>query len=170
VNHNSTPSWIYLGRIAASVALSAIIAFFWISDVKNRPTVTSSPKTYKMGSFLGDRLTKRTLVVFWATWCQNCKEDLVKLKDLKDVTEDKGFSVVAINADKIDMVTKAKEIWSETGFNSEFIHDQDGKWLNQLSIDALPTYFLFDEDCGAILRFDGQVDWDDEKIIKLVFE
>lgn len=170
MNHNSTPSWIYLGRIAASIALSAIIAFFWISDVENRPTLTSSPKTYTMGSFLKERLTKRTLVIFWATWCQNCKEDLAKLKEIKESSKYEGFSVVAINADKPELIPKAKEIWSETGFNSEFIFDKDGKWLNQLSIDALPTYFLFDEKGNAILRFDGQVNWDDEKIIKLIFE
>ncbi len=129
-----------------------------------------SPKSYTMGSFLGDKLTEKTLVIFWATWCQNCKEDLILLKNLKEESKHKGFSVVAINADKPEQLNEAKKIWTESGFGTEFIADDNGKWLNRLSIDALPTYFLFNKKGEALLRFDGQVDWKDEKVLRLVFD
>lgn len=56
-----------------------------------------------------DGSKKKELVIFWATWCEDCK---VKLrKQLPALNEHKDVRVIAINVDKI--LPKAKNFWKD---------------------------------------------------------
>lgn len=163
--------WKYVGKIAASIALSVIIGLFWISNYQKSPRITKNPGEFTLGSVFEQHLTKRTLVVFWASWCVTCKEDLLAIKKLRTTKLPEGFSILAVNIDEKKNWPQAKFLWSQLDVSGvELIFDETGDYQNVLSVDLLPTYFLFEQNGRTLLRLEGQVNWEDQKLRSLLFE
>lgn len=162
--------WKYFGKIAASIALSVIIGLFWISNLQKGPKITQNPAGFTLGSVFAEKLTDRTLVVFWASWCATCKEDLKQLKTFQATELPKGFSILAVNIDEVKNIPQAKFLWAQLDIqNVELLFDEDAEIQKLLSIDTLPSYFLFEKNGNTLLRLDGKVDFTDKKLLSLLF-
>jgi len=91
---------------------------------------------------------KATLVVFWATWCSACINDLPHERRIAGVYRDRGLKVIGVNAD--DDVTLAKTCIELLNLNWPTIHEpkdrqaEDGI-VKRLAIWNWPTVLLFDE-------------------------
>ncbi len=165
-----TYDWKYLGKIAASIALSVIVGLFWISNSQKGPKITKNPHEFNLGSVFTEHLTDRTLVVFWASWCASCKEDLQELKNFKASGLPKGFSILAINIDEKKNLPQAKFIWSQLEIGDiPLLFDENAEYQNLLSVDILPAYFLFEKNGKTLLRLDGKIDLTDKKLLSLLF-
>src|SRR5690349_18393853 len=55
-----------------------------------------SGETRRFADLRGDKLT---VVLFWSTWSKKSESLLVRMQKLHDKYHDKGFSVIAVNAD-----------------------------------------------------------------------
>ena len=162
--------WKYLGKIAASIALSVIVGLFWISNSENQAKIVKNPQDFSLGQAFRQKLTDRTLVVFWASWCASCKEDLEELKAFSQSGLPKGFSILAVNIDEAKNLPEAKFMWSQLEIKGiELIYDEREEHQNNLLVDLLPTYFLFDKDGKTLLRLEGNVDLSDPKLLSLMF-
>ncbi|MGH1468406.1 MAG: TlpA family protein disulfide reductase [Bdellovibrionales bacterium] len=165
-----TYDWKYLGKIAASIALSVIIGLFWISNTQKGAKITKNPHEFNLGSVFEEHLTDRTLVVFWASWCSSCKEDLEELKRFKASELPTGFSILAVNIDETKNLPQAKFIWSQLEISDiTLLFDENADYQNLLSVDVLPAYFLFEKDGKTLLRLDGKIDLTDKKLLSLLF-
>ena len=167
-----TYDWKYIGKIAASIALSVIIGLFWISNYQNSPKITKNPGNFTLGSVFSKKLTNRTLVVFWASWCTTCKTDLIAIKKLQSTNLPEGFSTLAVNIDDKKDWPQAQFLWKQLEMQKsiELLFDESGEYQNTLSVDLLPTYFLFEKNGRTLLRLEGQVNWEDAKLRSLLFE
>lgn len=106
------------------------------------------------------------LVVFWATWCPNCKENLL---NLNDNLKNSSIYVLAVNLDNKNAKSEAKKLWKSLNLPFELIYDPDQKSLTQFNIEILPTY-SFIKNNKYLYRIEGQPDWskdDLQKILKL---
>ncbi len=165
-----TSNWKCFGKIAASIALSVIIGFFWISNTQKITKITKNPHNFNLGSVFTKYLTDKTLVVFWASWCISCKEDLKELKKFRASNLPKGFSILAVNIDRVENLSQAKLLWSELEIKDiKLLFDKNANYQNLLSIDLLPSYFVFEKNGKILLRLDGKINFSDKKILSLLF-
>ncbi len=102
-----------------------------------------------------------TLVYFWATSCGICKENMPKLRELKDKYKDKGLRTVSIHMPRyeadtnLDEVKKAIEehciddvcaIDNQHKLKDAFLNEQG--WV--------PVYYLFDSEGKLKTRAAGE--------------
>lgn len=88
---------------------------------------------------------KVTAVIFWATWCQPCTEDLPQIQELYRTYQRDGFEVVGVNLDSpgadISGYLKSYQVpWPH-------IHEEGGlesRPALDYGIISLPTMFLVD--------------------------
>lgn len=161
-------SWKSVGKIFASVALSALIAFFWISNYKKSSlTKYGNTEAQTQGQVLGANLKKPlNLVSFWATWCTSCEENLKSFDSLaSDVGPDFHFLSVNLDKDPIE----AKGFWNQLDLvQTELIFDEDKVIRKNMNVEVLPTYFLIDKSGKLLLRLEGNIQWEDPKVITLL--
>ena len=89
---------------------------------------------------------KAVLVVFWATWCKPCFEDLPKLKALYQQYHSQGFEVIGVNLDTTPNGVKA--YMQQNGMTWPQIHEAGGLESPPslaFGVISLPTMFLVDK-------------------------
>ena len=89
---------------------------------------------------------KAVLVVFWATWCKPCFEDLPKLKALYQQYQKQGFEVIGVNLDNTP--NGVKGYLQQNGMTWPQIHEAGGLESPPslaFGVISLPTMFLVDK-------------------------
>ena len=96
---------------------------------------------------------KAVLVIYWATWCTPCTEDLPQIRALYEQYQPRGFEIIGINLD-VDTApvgeylrkhqVKWPQIYQPGGMESELAH--------QYGIISLPTMFLVDKEGKVVSR------------------
>jgi thiol-disulfide isomerase/thioredoxin len=113
---------------------------------------------------LSDIKSDFTLVVFGASWCETCKQEVPKITALYDKWKSKGVEVVFISLDD------SKEAFEQFVQPFPFMSYCDyGKWNSPVAtsyyIFGTPTMFLLDQKRSIVLRpnsipqMDAWVDW-----------
>jgi len=106
-----------------------------------------------------------TLVVFWATWCPPCREEVGPLRALaRDPPRD--LSVVTFGQDETEAVVHeffGGEVPSELGYRP----DRDHRAATAFGVDVLPAAFLV-ADGRLIARFAGARDWSSKEMRRLL--
>jgi hypothetical protein len=96
---------------------------------------------------------KAVVVHYWATWSDNCKNDMVLLKNLY-ATQGGGrdFEIVGVCLDA--EVATAKQFLNQNRFPWKHMYDSggiDGKLANEMGVMTLPLMLLVDRD-GKVVR------------------
>lgn len=89
---------------------------------------------------------KAVLVVFWATWCKPCFEDLPKLRALYQQYRAQGFEVIGVNLDTT--TNGVKGYMQQNGMTWPQIHEPGGLESPPslaFGVISLPTMFLVDK-------------------------
>lgn len=113
---------------------------------------------------LSDLKNPYTLVVFGASWCETCKQEVPKISNLYPKWKAKGLEVVFISLDE------TKEAFEQFVGSFPFTSYCDyGKWNSPVASDyyvfGTPTMFLLDQQRTIVLRpnsiqqMDAWVDW-----------
>lgn len=90
------------------------------------------------------------LVNFWATWCEPCREEFPRLKDLEERYRSRGLVVLAVSVDIPSAYPQVKKFLRDQkpglatylkkpGEDEEFINATDPSWTG-----ALPATFVYD--------------------------
>jgi thiol-disulfide isomerase/thioredoxin len=113
-------------------------------------------KTYDGESFtFGPRDNKVTLVVFWATWCVPCIEEIPHLKDFQETYAEQGFRVVSINIDD-PLGETAPLMMRQFEINYPVLVEEEGRAEKAFGgLRALPTSFLVGRDGRVKRRLEG---------------
>lgn len=90
---------------------------------------------------------KNVLLIFWASWCQPCREKHPYLKKIYRIYQSLGFEIIGISLDK------NKEDWLKAIQNDDLpwiqLCDFNGflsEVIQQYNIKYIPEYFLIDAD------------------------
>lgn len=92
------------------------------------------------------------MVVFWATWCACCLEELPRLEALRQDYADRGFRLVAVNIDPPKGQTRAASQMKRIRFGGAALMDPEGKVVDVYNKQKkTPTSLIVDRD-GVIRR------------------
>ena len=102
---------------------------------------------------LSSNQNKVILLHYWASWCEPCKKDIEKLKQLHGKYADRGFLPVGINVDTDiesmrDSLKNQNMRWPQLYEHGGL----DSRLANELGILSLPTMLLFDQQGKLVNR------------------
>lgn len=88
---------------------------------------------------------KKTLLVFWASWCQHCQDILPLLKEYYDPQNTNELQIVAVSVDNDGKSwKKAIEENQFNWINIAELKGWNGPIVEEYGIAATPTFFLLD--------------------------
>lgn len=94
---------------------------------------------------------KAALLVFWATWCPHCRNEIPELKQLNAAYGDKGLKILAI-----DIGESAKKVQSfaqQEGIDYTILLDSENAVANQYGVTGIPSNILVDD--NGIIKYKG---------------
>jgi peroxiredoxin len=100
-------------------------------------------------------LGKSLLIVFWATWCPNCKGDIPKIKALNEVYGPKGLRVLGINAGVNDSMEKTERYIKAFHVSYPIVFDKDSVITKSFGVSGVPTVFLIDK--TGTIKYRGNI-------------
>ncbi|MDX1965626.1 MAG: redoxin domain-containing protein [Planctomycetaceae bacterium] len=151
----------HAGTVESQKALGAVRRL----EMKGKPFSLTSKTLNDLPFSTASYRGKTLLVLYWATWCQPCKEDLPKLRALYQQYQNRGFEIVGVCLD-VPVGTRAQQVaqlqpyleankvpWPQ-------VYEEGG--LNsapavQYGVFSLPTMFLID-DKGLVVSRSSSVD------------
>ncbi|RTK92595.1 MAG: TlpA family protein disulfide reductase [Rickettsiales bacterium] len=120
--------------------------------------------------FLDEYEGETILLVFWATWCGNCINDLTSLDNLQKDFRKLPFKVIALSEDfqNIDIVKKHFDRMQIR--HLKIFHDRQNQIFRAFDIVGLPTSYLINSSGKLKLAFKGSVKWHDNEIRKMILK
>ena len=144
-----------------------------LPDLKNL-VVHKIPKIYDNVIFLDDKDeeiniqnldSKLTILNFWATWCEPCKEEMPSLNRLQANQKLKNLKIYPINIGK-ENLNKVKSFFTELDINNlEPYFDNPSTLAKTFSLRGLPTTILLNSKGEEFARIIGSINFDDENFI-----
>lgn len=108
---------------------------FTAKDMDGKPHDLSSTVTGK----------KPVLLIFWASWCPNCKSEVPKVNELVKKYSSQGMEFIAINVGFNDSEKKARRFMDKTGMTYPVIFDGNGAIGYKYRVQGVPTIFIADK-------------------------
>jgi peroxiredoxin len=93
-----------------------------------------------------------TLLVFWATWCPDCRKQTPALKSAFERFGPKGLNVVAVSTGGRDKVEMVKEYVAKNGLTYTVVTDADKAASKAYDIQWIPTFFLLDREGKVVYK------------------
>mgnify|MGYP001389817570 FL=1 len=144
-----------------------------LPDLKNL-VVHKIPKTYDNIIFLDDENkeiniqnleSQLSVLNFWATWCEPCKEEMPSLNRLQVNKKVKNLKIYPINISK-ESLTKVNIFFAELGIdNLEPYFDNPSTLAKTFSLRGIPTSILLNSKGEEFARIIGSINFDDENFI-----
>ena len=144
-----------------------------LPDLKNL-VVHKTPKIYDNIIFLDDENkeiniqnleSQLSVINFWATWCEPCKEEMPSLNRLQVNKKVKNLKVYPINISK-ESLTKVNSFFAELGIdNLEPYFDNPSTLAKTFSLRGIPTTILLNFKGEEFARIIGSINFDDENFI-----
>ena len=144
-----------------------------LPDLKNL-VVHKIPKTYDNVIFLDDENkeiniqnleSQLSILNFWATWCEPCKEEMPSLNRLQVNKKVKNLKIYPINISK-ESLTKVNSFFVGLGIdNLEPYFDNPSTLAKTFSLRGIPTSILLNSKGEEFARIIGSINFDDENFI-----
>jgi cytochrome c biogenesis protein CcmG/thiol:disulfide interchange protein DsbE len=91
---------------------------------------------------LSDFQGQAVLVNIWASWCSPCKQEMPAMQQIYQDYQDRGFTILAVNAANQDSRADAEAFVQEMGLTFPILFDQNGQVSELYQVRALPSSFF----------------------------
>ncbi|HEV8201868.1 MAG TPA: TlpA disulfide reductase family protein [Candidatus Polarisedimenticolia bacterium] len=92
-------------------------------------------------------------VVFWATWCMPCLDEVPDLKAAYARYHDQGFEILGVTVPMSQSPEKVREFVTKQEVHYPILWDEGMELMNRYRVDSLPRNFLIDRE--GIIRYAG---------------
>lgn len=123
--------------------------------------VGKTPPNFNITRFNGGNLdlmqtcrqNEYTLVMFWASWCHKCEQEIPNIVPMYDQYKSRGFEVVGVSLDQ-QRSTWGAAIQNNgmTWPNVSQLKAWNSPVLSEYKVTATPTYFLLDKEGTIVLK------------------
>jgi len=137
-------------RIVAVVVLMTVVATSTGSRAAKGSLQLEDPLTGEQVD-LDDRATVHH-VVFLATWCSPCLDELDRLADLEDRWGDRGYRLTLVAVRTRHTSERLARFVKNRRPPGRLLFDADGVAEKRMRASQLPTHLLFDANGGELLR------------------
>ena len=110
------------------------------------------------------------LIVFWATWCTNCKDLLDYSNELYKSEKDKGLTVLGISQDAPRKLSDVKSTKDGRGWTFPVLLDPDKKVSLKYKAMAVPVTVIVNKDMEIAYQRVGFTSGQEEEIKNKVAE
>jgi peroxiredoxin len=132
----------YAGTKAASSASTATKE--WVDFTLPEP----GGGQVSLGQFIGK---KPVLLVFWATWCPRCKEEVPVINKMHREPPT-GGKVQILALDFMESEKKVNAFIAKKKVAYPVLLDRRGRVARKYKVVGIPTYILFDRDGKMLVR------------------
>jgi peroxiredoxin len=143
-------------RPAAHLALgAALVALTLVAGAVDAPTAPDFALRSAAGSNhrLSEHRGEVVALVFWASWCGDCRRELERFERLRKTYGAVGLVVYGINLDKA--AAQAGAVASATGIGYPVLVDSDKEVSRRYRVDELPLIVLIDRNGVVRARHDA---------------
>ena len=94
-----------------------------------------------------------TLVIFWATWCENCKEEIPRINEAISLFKRAKVDIVAISIDEEE--ADIKKYVKENSISFKVASDLlgwEGKIVTDYAVYATPSMFIVDRNMNIVAK------------------
>ena len=143
------------------------------SNTKSTKTILSKNLKDLSGSNFNtknfDNEGKPIVIIFWATWCKPCLEELNVLADLYDAwKEQTGVKIIAISIDDSRTSKKVVPLVKSKGWEFEIYLDENSDFKRAMGIANPPHCFLLDENKNIVYEHNGFANGDENHLFESI--
>lgn len=110
------------------------------------------------------------MISFWALWCKMCIKELDALKPYAAEFDSFNITLLALSQDKARSVPKVKPFAASHKWPYRIVLDPENIMRNLYNVQAMPTFFIIDQNKKIVFTHQGYKPGDEEKIVAKVRE
>jgi len=107
-------------------------------------------RKYSLKEMRGKRVVH---VVFWATWCVPCLQEIPALRATYDKYRDRGLQVLGIVVNMNQTVDGVRAVARDLKINYPILWDDEGTLAERYRVSYIPQNFLIGKD--GVIRYAG---------------
>jgi peroxiredoxin len=119
-------------------------------------------RTHSLEALRGKRVVQ---VVFWATWCIPCVEEIPRLREVYERHRDDGLELLGVAVPLSQTREGVREFAEEFHINYPILWDAEGTMMDRYGVESLPQTFLIGLD-GVIRHAGGHLPKDYDKMVE----
>jgi peroxiredoxin len=155
--HEAAKHWVIEVMKKTLIIILALLAFWPLAayPVQLRGNAPQFELTDLTGNIVKSESLqgKVVILVFWATWCDECRKELPELDILYKKYRNDGLEVIAINLDSSP--ARLTRFLQRTKPSFPVLHDEKGTVAAAYSVSGIPTSFIIDRTGIASRRISG---------------
>jgi cytochrome c biogenesis protein CcmG/thiol:disulfide interchange protein DsbE len=105
------------------------------------------------------------LMSFWALWCKMCIKELDALRPYAEQFDSLNITLLAISQDKTRSVPKVKPFATSHKWTYTVVLDPENTMRELYNVQAMPTFFIIDQNKKIVFTHQGYKPGDEESII-----
>ena len=121
---------------------------------KAMPTVHNA----QLRTLLAQSRNRPLILIFWASWCEPCREEMPSLQRLSDRWRSRGLQVITIAV--ADRPAAASDFLARTAERLPLVLDPDQRLAQDWGVYMLPASLVLDRQHRIIGSARGAIEWD----------
>jgi thiol-disulfide isomerase/thioredoxin len=121
----------------------------------------SNKKTFK-------EFEKHTLFVFWATWCNPCRDEMPTLSNFQNTWKNVPIDIYAVSEDYSDISKSTDYLKKLLIDNIKVLKDDNNLLFRELKLVGMPSAAFVDPKGKILFIIQGEVDWQSKEIEDLI--
>jgi peroxiredoxin len=145
--------------------LSCAVGFFILSSVLTSPfQAVAATSDWTLNDLDGGRFTLSenlgkgpTVLIFWATWCRPCKQEMKEYKAVFESYQEKGVQVLVISEDNSKTQSQVKPFMKSNDYKFTALLDPTGEVLKSYGGVSIPYTVVLDSTGKTQKAYRGKI-------------